>query len=263
MRSIFDEVPKEEPNMAYKMILLPKSSNAKTGDVIQSYSSFSYCPKSCALRGQGCYAEQFHTKLHWGRCENPLDPRYVDSFSDLMEVLTTEVSRRMKTQDKPVLFRHNVAGDMAIEKTSILDSSKVYMVAHAIEAVNQVFPKSLVGYTYTHCLLNWNSIQMMLDVKEKGFIINASCESLAEVVYAKDHGINAVITSVDPEETKNELAENGLKSVQCPAQTHKDMSCDKCRLCAMDRAAVVIFKVHGIFARKARKVIMMKTEKVS
>ena len=245
------------------MILLPKSSNMKTGDVIQSYSSSSYCPKSCTFKGQGCYAEQFHTKLHWDRCENPLDPRYIDNFSDLMEVLTTEVSRRMKTQDKPALFRHNVAGDMAIEGTSILDSSKVYMVAHAIEAVNQVFPKSLMGYTYTHCLLNWSSIQTILDVKEKGFIINASCESLAEVVYAKDPGINAVITSVDPEETKNELAENGLKSVQCPAQTHDGITCDKCRLCARDRAAVVIFKVHGVAAGKARKTIMMKTGKVS
>nr|DAG16829.1 MAG TPA: hypothetical protein [Caudoviricetes sp.] len=249
--------------MTYKMILLPKSSNAKTGDVIQSYSSSSYCPKSCALKGQGCYAEQFHTKLQWDRCKNPQDPRYVDNFSDLMEALTTEVSLREKSQDKPVLFRHNVAGDMAIEGTSILDSSKVYMVAHAIEAVNQVFPKSLVGYTYTHCRLDWNSIQMMLDVKEKGFIINASCEYLAEVVHAKDYGINAVITSVDPEETKKEIAEKGIKSVQCPAQTHDGMTCDKCRICAGDRAAVVIFKVHGIFARKARKVIMMKTGKVA
>lgn len=260
---IINQVPKEEPTMTYKMILLPKSSNAKTGDVIQSYSSSSYCPKSCALREQGCYAEQFHTKLHWNRCENPLDPRYVDNFSALSEALMSEVSRRMKSQDKPVLFRHNVAGDMAIEGTSILDSSKVYMVAHAIESVNLVFPKSFVGYTYTHCRLDWNSIQMMLDVKEKGFIINASCESLAEVVHAKDCGINAVITSVDPEETKKELSEKGIRSVQCPAQTHKDMPCDKCRLCAMDRAAVVIFKVHGIFARKARKAIMMKTGKVS
>ena len=249
--------------MTYKMILLPKSSNAKTGDIIQSYSSSAYCPKSCAFKSQGCYAEQFHTKLHWDRCENPQDPRYVDNCADLTEALRSEVFCRMKLQSKTVLFRHNVAGDMAIEGTSILDSSKVYMIAHAIEAVNKVFPKSLVGYTYTHCLLNWNSIQMMLDVKEKGFIINASCESLAEVVSAKDYGINAVITSVDPEETKQELAEKGIRSVQCPAQTHKDMLCDKCRLCAMDRAAVVIFKVHGIFARKARKVIMMKTGNLS
>lgn len=249
--------------MTYKMILFPKSSNGKTGDVIQSYSSSSYCPKSCTLKGQGCYAEQFHTKLHWDRCENPQDPRYVDNCADLTEALRSEVFCRMKLQSKTVLFRHNVAGDMAIEKTSILDSSKVYMIAHAIEAVNQVFPKSLVGYTYTHCRLDWNSIQMMLDVKENGFIINASCESLAEVAYAKDYGINAVITSVDPEETKKEVAEKGIRSVQCPAQTHKNMPCDKCRLCAMDRAAVVIFKVHGIFARKARKVIMMKTGKVA
>ena len=52
MNTIKDEVPKEEPSMVYKMILLPKSSNMKTGDIIQSYSSSSYCHKSCAFKAQ-------------------------------------------------------------------------------------------------------------------------------------------------------------------------------------------------------------------
>lgn len=40
-----------------KMIFLPTSSNKKTGDIMQSYSSRSTCPKSCVFKNNGCYAE--------------------------------------------------------------------------------------------------------------------------------------------------------------------------------------------------------------
>lgn len=60
-----------------KMIFLPTSSNKKTGDIMQSYSSRSTCPKSCVFKNNGCYAEGCHTKMVWDRCEDKNDARYV------------------------------------------------------------------------------------------------------------------------------------------------------------------------------------------
>lgn len=56
-----------------KMIYLPTSSNKKTGDIMQSYSSRSTCPKSCVFKNNGCYAEGCHTKMVWDRCEDKND----------------------------------------------------------------------------------------------------------------------------------------------------------------------------------------------
>lgn len=71
------------------------------------------------------------------------------------------------------------------------------------------------------------------------------------------------MTSVNPEETIKALKAEGLKSVQCPAQTNEDMNCKRCKLCARNREAVVIFAVHGNGSKKAKKVIMLKTAKVA
>lgn len=69
-----------------KMILLPKSSNAKTGNVIQSYSSRSTCPERCPFKdGKGCYAEGLRTSRIWDRCENPKDARFISNEKELKD----------------------------------------------------------------------------------------------------------------------------------------------------------------------------------
>lgn len=88
---------------------------------------------------------------------------------------------------------------------------------------------------------------------DNGFLINASCETVSEVMQAKALGINTVITSVNPEETKKALKASGIVGVQCPAQTHADRNCKECRLCARDRKTTVIFEVHGNTAKRPLK----------
>lgn len=84
---------------------------------------------------------------------------------------------------------------------------------------------------------------------------------------AKGLGIDAVITSVNPEKTIRELKDNGLHGVQCPAQlgqlaelsqVTEVMTCEKCRLCSLHREAIVIFEVHGRVHKRATRVIMLK-----
>lgn len=244
---------------ALKMILLPTSSNEKTGNIIQSYSAKSTCPECCKFKNNGCYADGYHTRRVWNRCENKTDKRYVYNAEHLQIGLISAVFEKLaKNPSTTVLFRHNVAGDMAIEGTSIIDVNRVESISGAIEGVNKIAGGKLQGYTYTHCVIDLNASDVIHDAASKGFLINASCETVQEVKHAKALGINSVIASVDPQETIKELKDNGLHGVQCPAQTKDGVSCDTCRLCARDRKAVVIFGVHGTASKKAAKVIMLK-----
>lgn len=243
-----------------KIILFPRSSNAKTGNIIQSYSSRATCPEKCPLKAGGCYAEGYRTRKLWDRCDNPEDPRYVANYDQLRLALLEATIQHIKGSPKknPVLFRHNVAGDVAIEGTSVIDINRVNILADAVKYVNTLFPDSLIGYTYTHCEISEYAAGIIHEVASNGFLINASCETVSEVMQAKALGINTVITSVNPEETKKALKASGIVGVQCPAQTHADRTCEECRLCARDRKTTVIFSIHGETAKKAAKVIMMK-----
>lgn len=253
--------------MSYlKMILLPTSSNKKTGDVIQSYSSRVTCPTSCKFKKNGCYADGYHTARQWDRCDNTEDARYVTNGKQLEVGLKAAVCDKLRkdpTRNK-ILFRHNIAGDIAIEGTSTIDANRVDTIAKAIANTNKTIGNVLQGYTYTHCTINnLNAAEIIHEAASKGFLINASCETVQEVKHAKSFGINAVIASIDPNETARELKALGMHGVQCPAQTKDGVSCDSCRLCARDRDAVVIFGVHGTASKKAAKVIMLKKNKAA
>ena len=240
-----------------KIILFPRSSNAKTGNIIQSYSSRATCPEKCPLKAGGCYAEGYYTRKLWDRCDNPEDPRHVANYDQLRLALLEATIQHIKSSPI-VLFRHNVAGDVAIEGTSVIDIKRVNALADAVKYVNTLFPDSLIGYTYTHCEISEYAAGIIHKAASDGFLINASCETVSEVMQAKALGINTVITSVNPEETKKALKASGIVGVQCPAQTHADRNCKECRLCARDGKITVIFGIHGNTAKKAAKVIMMK-----
>lgn len=240
-----------------KIIIFPSSANKKTGNIIQSYSSRATCPEKCPLKEGGCYAEGYYTRKIWDRCDNPEDPRYVANYDQLRLALLEATIQHIKSSPN-VLFRHNVAGDVAIEGTSVIDINRVNILADAVKYVNTLFPDSLNGYTYTHCEISEYAAGIIHEAASKGFLINASCETVSEVMQAKALGINTVITSINPDETKKALKASCIVGVQCPAQTHADRNCEECRLCARDRKATIIFGIHGKTAKKAAKVIMMK-----
>lgn len=243
-----------------KMILLPTSSNKKTGDIMQSYSSRSTCPKDCVFKNNGCYAEGYHTKMVWDRCEDKNDARYVINGEQLKIGLLEGAFNKLRKNPArdSILFRHNVAGDLAVEGTNLIDVNRVDTIAVAIEGANKVAGEIIKGYTYTHCNIDLNASDIIHDAAHKGFLINASCETVDEVKHAKSLGINAVIASVDPKETEKWLKAVGLYGAQCPAQINEGMDCDRCQLCAKNRKVVIIFEVHGQSKGKARRVIQIK-----
>ena len=245
------------------MIIIPKSSNEKTGNIIQSYSARSTCPNRCPLKNNGCYADNYHTSRQWDRCENALDSRYVSSCKDLTLSLIEAIAPRAKKGVSEVLFRHNVAGDIAQENSNIINVSRVDTIAEACKFAGELLGVTVRGYTYTHCSISKQNSKVINEALAKNFIINYSCETVAEVMKAKELGCDSVITSIDPEETIKDLKAVGIKAVQCPAQTHDNVSCEGCKLCSRHRVTTVVFKIHGNGSNKARRVIMLKTEKVA
>lgn len=245
------------------MIVIPKSSNPKTGDIIQSYSARSTCPNRCPLKNNGCYADSYHTSRQWDRCNDEEDKRYIRNGHDLTLDLMSAVVIHAKKGEKSILFRHNVAGDIAIPDSDTIDGERLNTIVESCNKVSSNLNINLMGYTYTHCSLTMQNFKKVKKAQDKGFTVNFSCETIEEVKKVKFAGCNAVVTSVNPHETIKALKAEGLKSVQCPAQTNENMNCKKCKLCARDREAVVIFAVHGNGSNKARKVIMLKTEKVA
>ena len=250
--------------MNLAMILIPESSNEKTGNIIQSYSHRSTCPNRCPLKGNGCYADSYHTSRQWDRCDDEGDKRYIRNGQDLTLDLMSAVAIHAKRGGESILFRHNVAGDIALHDSDEIDEERLNSIVESCNKVSSILNNvNLMGYTYTHCNPSIGNIKKVRDAQSKGFVVNFSCETIEEVKEVKFAGCNAVVTSVNPKETIKALKTEGLKSLQCPAQTNKDMSCKKCKLCARNREAVVIFAVHGNGSNKAKKVIMLKTSKVA
>lgn len=245
------------------MILIPESTNEKTGNIIQSYSHRFTCPNRCPLKGNGCYADSYFTSRQWDRCENEADKRYIANGHGLMLDLMSAVAIHAKNGEDSVLFRHNIAGDIALQNSDMIDGDRLNTIVEACNKVSSILDVNLMGYTYTHCSLSMQNFKKVKEAQSKGFTVNFSCETVEEVKEVKLMNCNAVMTSVNPDETVKALKEEGLKALQCPAQTIDGMNCKKCKLCARDRDAVIIFAVHGKDSNKAKKVIMLKTGKVS
>lgn len=241
-----------------KCVLFPTSSNLKTGDIIQSYSARESCPARCPFKGSGCYGESYHTARQWARAENAEDPRFIKGAAEMARVLASAALRR---HEGSVLFRHNVAGDMAVPGTSTLDAQGVRELSKAVELANGLLKTAdyhVLAYTYTHCEIDAAAARA---IRGACVTINASCETVAECKNAAEHGVPSAMACADIDAAKAALKAEGLNGVQCPAQT-RDTNCDKCRLCARkSRKAVVLFALHGNGAKKAARAIEIKAAK--
>lgn len=242
------------------MILLPESQNSKTGNILQSYSSPSSCPVSCPFKESGCYAKGIRTSKVWERADNREDKRFIGCQDDLTNALTGALWLD-KGDSNEVMFRHNIAGDMAVVGTDKFDIATYLSMVSAIMTANYRLKvagssKHIKAFTYTHCTYSINDRDCMRLLKDY-MLVNISCETVDEAVITKGRGLNAVLTSIYPEADIAALKAKGIPAVQCPAQT-KGITCKECRLCSRDRESVVLFEVHGQSKGKARRVIQIK-----
>jgi hypothetical protein len=217
-----------------------KSSNAKTGPIPVSTSSFKNCPDNCGLKSNGCYAGSGPLALHWKAVTEGLRgfewPKFLDSIKALPE---------------NQLWRHNQAGDL-IGNGVVLDSLKLSELILA--------NKGKKGFTYTHYLPeNGKNSHFIKLANKHGFTVNLSAESFDQADSFKALNIGPVVTIMPEGLPKTLKTKAGHTLVTCPATYRDDVSCATCQLCQKaDRSTIVGFPVHGTSKRKANAVFMMK-----
>lgn len=200
---------------------ISKTKDKKTGPVVASYSPKSTCPDSCSLKEGGCYA--------WGLF-------YLTKISNNMEAgksKFTPLIEALKKRDKSArIVRHRIAGDIVGDVEGTLEECEI------------VEKEGLINIGYTH---NWKSPESQPMKK----YFRASCESLEEVLEAREMGWSATLIVPKGLPKKIELS-NGEIAYRCPArfgvEGKEDITCNTCTLCKVsDRtsAKTVMFEAHG------------------
>lgn len=219
-----------------KIYPVAHSSNPKTGDIPQTYTSGNTCPERCPFKHNGCYAEGFHTRMAWARAEK--SGMSAAALADWVEEHTCENQ----------MIRHNVAGDIATPGTSDIDVDLLTGLVFAFAGRR--------AYTYTHCEPSAKNLRAASIACAAGFVVNQSCERLDQVDAAMRAGVPAVLAVVADLPAGGIRTPEGRRVIQCPAQTREGVTCKTCRLCARaDRPTAIAFAAHGSSAKKARAAI--------
>lgn len=208
------------------------SGNIKTGPIPVSTSSPSTCPPSCSWFGRGCYAEAHYVGARWRRV--PIEGM-------TWRLFCTEISRLPPGQ----LWRHNEAGDLPGRGDAIDD----VLLGELVEA-----NEGRRGFTFTHkhglakphahASTNRSLIEQ---ANARGFVVNLSLDSFAEVDAARAFGYRAPLTVVVPSDApQRQRTPGGAHVIVCPAQVKEGVQCATCGLCAVaHRKSVVAFRAHG------------------
>ena len=219
-----------------KILYVPRSSNKKTGDISQTYSAPVTCSLSCPFKGNGCYGENFTTKIHW-RQANCTEKTLV---------------KTMEEKGHTRIVRHNVAGDMCKPGTGDLDPALIHDLVKAWKATG------VTAYTYTHADKTTRNFSIVKRAIEKGFIISVSCESLDQVKACHENAVPAVL-AVYEWTAKGKVTRriDGITFRLCPATYDKNITCRDCGKCwKKARKEVIVFPAHGRGKKKTKDFLM-------
>lgn len=223
--------------MAVQLTL--KSSNKKTGPIPVSTSTADWCPDSCGLKRNGCYADGGPLRMHWDKVTSGERGMLWDAFCAAISALPDGA-----------LWRHNQAGDLPGDGQHI-DGRRLVDLVLANDKKR--------GFTYTHydpaVGANGEVIRM---ANKMGFTVNLSAESPLEADKLMTLGIGPVVTVLPETDVKTLTTQAGHTVVVCPATYRDDVSCATCQLCQRQRSTIVGFPVHGTSKAKAHKVFMLK-----
>jgi hypothetical protein len=235
--------------------LTVNSKNAKTGNMAVSTSNAKTCPDTCPLKDNGCYADNFHLKMHWDKVS-----------SGERGVAWPDFLQQIKTLPARSAFRHDQAGDLSGRKNRV-NSKALQQLTRAT--------KRLTSFTYTHypVTAGWHKMpgqKKDIYISEEtaaanraaikaanagGFAVNISANSVNQVdeFMALETAPVAVLMPADAKKVTKTAA--GNKVVMCPAQTSKKTTCSSCLLCAnSSRDYAIGFYPHGSGAKKANSI---------
>ena len=216
-----------------------KSGNKKTGFMPITYNSRLSCPDSCIFKNNGCYADNYHTRLNWDKVTSG---QRGGSFRELLQ--------NIKNLKPNTIWRACVAGDIPSNKKG--EISRTYI--KGITEANQ----GLKGYTYTHNRLDiGENISLLKTANKQGFTVNISTETEAAADNAVLNNLPAVIVVKSTEKRRSWFTKNKNKILVCPAQDEtKNVNCIDCGLCqSRPKNLIIAFKAHGNQAKKIDKIL--------
>lgn len=230
------------------VILVESSKNEKTGEVVSTYASIkATCPSSCALKHNGCYAQNSYVGFTVSK---------LDRFAKENNISTTTAARKEAYlinhafNGGPIPnardFRMHVSGDTTTKLGA------------------KILSKAIDGYknrgggrvwSYTHA---WAKVPR--SAWTRNLSILASVETASQVEKARKQGYAPAIVVEDFGGNRKAFGMFGTdtKFIPCPAQTNDDVTCVKCGLCMnadrlFEKKLGVAFSIHGIKKESLKK----------
>jgi len=203
-------------------------------NVYKTYSNKNTCPDSCALKNNGCYAENFHVNLHWQKVTEGKRGSDWQSLLDSIKALPTGAT-----------WRHNIAGDLVGQRDKIDGRALVELTRASIYRKKR-------GFTYTHYPLNAHNSALIKAANKQGFTVNTSADNVGQAVKRFKDGLPTVV--VLPIDAPNIQTIDGVKVVACPNDKTDRVKCGNCAhsFCGNSKRDFVIgFRAHGTKKKQA------------
>lgn len=224
-------------------LVIPHSANKKTGQMTVTYRPMDTCPPDCVFLPSGPIGGCYGTGRNFAMAGREAATLTVDKAVELIET-----RRPKKAKETARYLRDRVIGDV-ITGQGTLDRDYVQAIAEVAKRL------SLIAYGYTHAWTRFTSRDVRF-IQRTGYVMNASCETVEDVEAAVGLGLLPTIVNDDLPEGAM-IA--GYRVVTCPAQTHEDVTCASCGLCAKtQRAALVRFRIHGTAKQRASQAVKSK-----
>lgn len=205
------------------------SGNAKTGPIPAFMSSRSTCPDTCALKGNGCYAENFPMVLQWERVD-----KLGTDFATVAKAIRKSGAKK---------FRAFTAGDMPHSRGKIDTKFWAELVALAKHT-------PMIAYTHhdvsSKAKRAAHNVELIRKAKEWGVAINTSCDDWRDVDKRMAQGM-PVVAVVPEGQTKSIKTEAGNTIRICPATLPEStVQCATCKMCEnASRSYAIGFPAHG------------------
>lgn len=233
-----------------------QSGNTKTGNIPVTYRPMTTCANDCPFLPKTYAAE-----LVAAGKRDPNIPANGGCYGTgrifgmakkfAGTVTLADIRGKLSRAHKSARFlRDRVVGDVMTD-TGEIDHPYIGAIAELAREFD------LVPFGYTHAWREF-SRQDVAQVKKTGYVMNASCETRADIRAAIDLGFPITIASdvIGEGETFARPDGKTLRVVTCPAQSRENVTCADCGLCAKpERAAIVRFNIHGTAKKSAANTV--------
>ena len=215
----------------------------KLGSMSYTWAPSVNCDDDCPFKGDGCYAENYHAAMAWGKHQ-----RGESHASCTYEQMLGSI-RNLPRGDK---LRFWIGGDFPKNGTGSVDCIKATQIAKA-----SIGKKTIVFTHHQPWSGNGAWGATIRNLKPIGFQVNVSCESERQVDDYMADGIDCVLTVPSTETRKQWRTAGGNRVRLCPNQvTDGAVTCEQCMLCSSRPDDMVIaFKGHGTRVKKFNQVL--------